>query len=161
MLPVLQGISQAETRLGKRAVRCHLVPRPRLDGGEGLGTRPRAAAIDISDGFAIDLRRLTRESAVGARVWSESLPWPRGFTSLCERLDISSLDLVLGGGEDYALLFSVSSEVSPPSALDCVQIGEIRSGSAIQIRRGSRLQPLPEGGWDHFTTPERDPASRA
>ena len=143
-------LTRAEDRLGKRAVRCHLLPRPQLEVGRWLGTQRRAAAIDVSDGLAIDLRRLCRESGVGALVRTKSLPIPSEFFSLCQKLGESELDLMLGGGEDYSLLFSSPPEVSPPPELHCTPIGELTTGSRVHLSLGDRALPLPETGWDHF-----------
>jgi thiamine-monophosphate kinase len=150
-LSPVRDLTRAENRLGKRAVRCHVLPQPLLEVGRWLGSQRRAAAIDVSDGLAIDLRRLCRESGVGALLRVDSLPIPREFISLCQKLGESELDLVLGGGEDYSLLFSSPSEVNPPSELHCIPIGELTTGSRVRMRYGETERPLPEAGWDHFT----------
>lgn len=152
-LSAIGGLTRREERLGKKAVRCHLTPDPQLEVGWWLGSRHRAAAIDISDGLAIDLRRLCRESQVGALIQVESLPIQKEFTSLCRKLGQLELDLVLGGGEDYALLFSVPASEIPPPNLRCTPIGSLTAEPGLLMSLGEQIRPLPEAGWDHFAAP--------
>lgn len=139
----------------RRAVRRHLLPDPQLDLGRWLGTRPRAAAIDLSDGLGRDLHRLCRESGVGATVRTGSLPTSPGFDRLAEWLETDPEGLALGGGEDYVLLFSLPARESPPERFGCTEIGEItptRSLLLISARSidQDEIRPLPESGWDHL-----------
>ena len=150
-LSSIGSLTRAEDRLGRRAIRCHLAPRPQLEVGWWLGSQARAAAIDVSDGLAIDLHRLCRESRVGALLQAESLPISRDFTSLCRKLGRLELDFVFGGGEDYALLFSIPATASPPPELRCTPIGEVTTKPHVLLSVGEQIQPLPAAGWDHFT----------
>jgi thiamine-monophosphate kinase len=149
-LSPLANLSRAEQRLGRSAIRAHLSPRPRLDVGRWLRAQLRAAAIDISDGLAVDLHRLCRESQVGATVRAESLPTSASFRSLCSRLAKSPSDLVMAGGEDYALLCAISPGVSPPPELACTRIGEITLSTQVSLESRGQVLPLAEAGWDHF-----------
>ena len=135
----------------RRAVRRHLLPRPQLALSAWLAGRPRAAAIDVSDGLALDLRRLCRESGVGAVVDASTLPLAPRFACLCERLGRGPLALALGGGEDYVLLFALPSGANPPERLGCRRIGEITAGRRlVLLGEDGRRRPLPALGWDHL-----------
>jgi thiamine-monophosphate kinase len=134
----------------RRAVRRHLAPQPQLELGWWLARRRHGAAIDISDGLARDLRRLCRESSVGARVEVSKLPYPRHFAALCERLCCDPLDLALGGGEDYVLLFSLPRSQQPPPALTARPIGQIVGSKSIRLLREESSEVLPTLGWDHL-----------
>jgi len=131
-------------------VRCHLLPQPQLAVGRWLARRRRAAAIDISDGFALDLHRLCRESAVGARVEKSVLAAPSDLHLLCLKLGLSPLATVLAGGEDYALLFALPPKVRPPANLGCERIGCLHQGADILLVSADAAEPLPAQGWDHF-----------
>lgn len=134
----------------RRAVRRHLAPAPQLALGRWLGRQRRAAALDVSDGPARDLRRLAGESGVGAEVTAEALPLAAGFERLCGFLGVSALELALGGGEDYVLLFALPAGTAPPPAFGCREIGRLtRSRNLVLIDDGCR-RPLPELGWDHL-----------
>ncbi|MBI4874636.1 MAG: thiamine-phosphate kinase [Acidobacteria bacterium] len=129
-----------ETGRGK-AWRRHLKPEPRLALGRFVRQRLKAtAAMDLSDGLSIDLRRLCLASGVAARL-DRPLPAFPGAT----------LDHVLHGGEDYELLFTLPARARPPAFHDGValtRIGAIEKGPAGQVECFGR--PLAALGWDHF-----------
>lgn len=149
-LPERFAAPAAMARTAARAVRRHLAPSPQLALGRALGRLRRAAAIDLSDGLALDLARLARESGVGAEIEAERLPLARGFGALCERLGCDPLALALGGGEDYVLLFALPAGVSPPAEHSCSAIGAVTRARALRWVRGGRRTPLPRLGWDHL-----------
>ena len=69
------------------------------------------------------------------------------------------LQLALGGGEDYELLFTAPPDVMR-RALDTVGparatvIGNVVTGEAGRVRvvdAGGREVPVAHGGWDHLT----------
>jgi len=149
-LPQLPGLSIAEQRLSRRAVRCHLAPEPQLAVSKWLAARRRVAAIDVSDGLAIDLHRLCRESGVGGIVDIATLPCPASLPSLCRKLDLPPQGTMLGGGEDYALLFTLPPRSQPPAGLGARQIGRLTQEQDLLLKRDGTTIPLPIAGWDHF-----------
>lgn len=135
----------------RRAVRRHLLPKPQLALGSWLSRQPEGAAMDVSDGLAKDLRRLCRESNVGAEIVAEDLPFSDRFIDLCRSIAADPLDLALGGGEDYVLLFTLPGGIDPPAELGARRIGRITRSKEIVLRRGGAVGVLPEAGWDHLT----------
>jgi len=132
----------------------------RLEAGRALAALPaHGACIDVSDGFVADLQHLLSASKVGADVDFAALPWPRGFYATCRGLRIRPERLLLAGGEDYELLFTVRSQAPPARRLagrlgvPVAELGRITTGPAR-----IRWQDLPEGvdpdlagsGWRHF-----------
>lgn len=76
----------------------HLRFVPRLAEGRWLaGTGWVTAMMDVSDGLAKDLRRLSLASGVGFEVWEDELPRRRGC----------GVREALEDGEDYELVFTV------------------------------------------------------
>jgi thiamine-monophosphate kinase len=134
----------------RRAVRRHLEPRPQLELGRWLSRQRKGAAIDCSDGLARDLHRLCRESRVGAELRLAALPLGRDFPRLCERIGREALQLALGGGEDYVLLFTLEPGIEPPRELGCHRIGRIRRGSKVEAVEGETRRELAPLGWDHL-----------
>lgn len=132
------------------AVTRHLAPRAQIDLGRWLASRPRAAVLDLSDGLARDLPRLARESGVGAEVEAEELPLAEGFAGLCEALGEDPVELALGGGEDYVLLFALPPDDAPPPELGCRPVGRLTEGGTVELIRGGDRRPMPETGWDHL-----------
>jgi len=130
------GLSGVKGRARKR----HLRPEPRLALGKFLRDQVRAhAAMDISDGLSLDLRRMCLASGVSAKI--EPPPIFPGAT----------LQQALHGGEDYELLFTVSPRTHPPDnfeGLPLTRIGSITSqGPGSVVLNGNPLAPL---GFDHF-----------
>lgn len=138
-----------ELRAGKTAGKAwqrHVRPQPRLALGIFLREKLRAtAAMDLSDGLSLDLRRMCLASGVSASIDAsiDTLPIFPG----------ASLHQALHGGEDYELLFTVSKNTRVPSAFDglpLTRIGTIHKGRpGLVLLSGDPLPPL---GFDHFQT---------
>ncbi len=137
-------------RAARRAVRRHLAPRPQSELGFWLAHRRRAAAIDVSDGLALDLTRLCRASSVGALIRLGSLPLAPGTHRLAALMAIDPWKMALGGGEDYVLLFALPRSVRPPRHLGCHSVGTVTTGSALLIERNGQTTPLQPSGWSHL-----------
>ena len=103
---------------------------PRLDFGRKL-VGVATACMDISDGLALDLHRLCRESGVAADL--DNVPLLKGAT----------LDQALHDGEDYELLFTAPARAKVAG----IMIGRIVKGKPGAVRlRGQLLAPI---GYDH------------
>jgi len=63
--------------------------------------------IDISDGLSSELMHLCKHSKVGANLFEDKLPLDPMCISTCEEFELDSTTVVLNGGEDYELLFTV------------------------------------------------------
>jgi len=118
----------------------HLRPEPRIALGCFLRKKLRAtAAMDLSDGLSLDLRRMCLASGLAAEI--EEPPPFRGAT----------VEQALHGGEDYELLFTLAPHARPPRSFERIQltrVGTMRKGRAGEVRlHGRRLDPL---GYDHF-----------
>jgi len=101
----------------------------------GTGRRLRGvatAAVDVSDGLLQDLGHLCEASGVGARVEAGALPRAPGFETFAARIGRSALDLALGGGEGYELLFTAPSH-RVPADLGATRIGTIVPEPAIVV----------------------------
>ncbi len=143
------------------AVRRHQLPTPQLQLGQWLGQQTDGAAIDISDGLAKDLHRLCKESQVGAEVDASVLPIATGQRALGKYLERDAEHMVLAGGEDYVLLFSLSPDLEPPAHFGCHAIGKIVDAPTITLRRGDHSKALEPLGWDHLSQPSDASGPRA
>ncbi len=146
----------------KFLIDAHLSPIPRLKESGAL-SRSKAkitSMLDLSDGLAGDLAHICQAGGVGARLCEDRLPRSPAFTNICAANKLSSDDLILGGGEDYELLFT-----SPPKDAKKISglfrkagspvshIGEItaRPGEIVWVRSNGRESILPRSqGYDHF-----------
>jgi thiamine-monophosphate kinase len=117
----------------------HTRPQPRLALGQFLREKLRAtAAMDLSDGLSLDLRRMCE--AAGLRAEIAMPPIFAGATP----------EQALHGGEDYELLFTLPLRVKAPSqfkGLPLTRIGAMRRGKVGVTLNGA---PLEAFGWDHF-----------
>lgn len=133
-----------ETMKGKARKR-HIHPEARLALGRFIREKLRAtAAMDISDGLSLDLRRLCLASDVSADIVA-----PPRFAG-------ATLEQALHGGEEYELLFTVREGTRVPAELDglaLTRIGAIVKGSAGEVRFEGQL--LPAKGYDHFRAQAR------
>ncbi len=143
-------------------VKRHLAPTPRFTVGRVLSTKRLAsAAIDISDGLSSEVHHLCDESKVGAEIHEEALPLSPSLITYCGTHGLNPLDLVLGGGEDYELLFSVPlthisqvvQKVPGETGTPLKAIGRLvpaAKGVTLITRKGERV-PLKTKGFDHFS----------
>lgn len=131
-----------------------LRPQPRLSQGRDL-RGVASACLDVSDGLARDLGRVLAASGVGGELAVESLP---GLAALAGQLgEERALDLVLCGGDDYELCFTVppqlESRLQQRSAgwdCACTRIGRVTGGQGLKLTRAGRDLPLPSAGFEHF-----------
>jgi len=147
------GLSPAEAEhLRRRYVR----PEPRLALASALRDHA-SAAMDISDGLAKDLARLSAASGCAGRVRFAELPLSAG----CARALAADPGLgqrIVAGGDDYEILAIVPAARAPAFQADALKagvavtrIGAMAAGSGIVIEDPSG-QPLAldRTGWDHF-----------
>ena len=139
-------------------IKKHLIPSPRLVEGQKIASSQIATSmIDLSDGLASDLHRLTEESKVGAVLWEDEFPIALATEQLAKVMGKSLLEWILYGGEDYELLFTV-----PPNKKEKLKqtlgfphtlIGEIADrdqGIYLKKREGKRTK-IENGGYNHFS----------
>ena len=136
----------------------HRHPVPAVPQGQILAEAGIATAMDVSDGLADDLGKLCSASGVAARLRASSIPM---HPMLRQQFPDDCLDLALGGGEDYVLLFTGAANVVGP-LLDRLGEGSAIIGKIIAAAGPSELgrvvllddsgeeMPPPGRGWDHF-----------
>jgi thiamine-monophosphate kinase len=84
-------------------------PVARVGEGQRLAQSGVTAMMDLSDGLAMDLPRLCRESGVGARLDLSSVPIAEALRSAASVLEVDALELAVSGGEDYELLATIDA----------------------------------------------------
>lgn len=143
-------------------VQAHKNPRPRLYLSEILATQKEVhAVIDLSDGLLQDLQHILESSKVSAKILLETLPYDTDFISTCEKVKCDPEELLLAGGEDYQLLFTMDDhalaslqEKLNRKKIPIFRIGEIVStdekSPQLQVFKEDRLLSLKDYGFDHF-----------
>jgi thiamine-monophosphate kinase len=132
----------------------HLDFIPRVEEALALHqTAALTAMIDTSDGLAADLWHILEESGVGAVIDEAAVPIS---PDAAVHDGSSPLEHALSDGEDFELLFTVSSAdgqallSSPPCATPLTRIGEITAAPGCFLKsRDGRLKPLAALGWKH------------
>ncbi len=151
-----------DRRRFSRLVRRHQVPEARWEAGQILARENLVSAmIDLSDGLAADLNHILMQSQVGAMLEEAAFPISPALRRFTKTLKKDILKLVLYGGDDYELLFSVPL-AKEKKLLNCLaenQIQATRIGEILPKKQGlllkgvsgrqGRISPL---GFDHFRT---------
>jgi len=160
-LAILLGNARPADKDGEAyLIEKHNRPLPQLKMGRILaeGNLSRCA-IDLSDGLLQDLGHICERSQIGARLDLERIPLSTEIVDLGKENGVDPLkEWVLGGGEDYSLLFTLRPEqeerllkVLEHEDLDATPIGQIVPGSGITLT--AKGEPVPfEGvkGYNHF-----------
>ena len=139
----------------------HLNFDPRLKEARWLSDQNIVhAMIDLSDGLATDLRHLLSDQT-GAELLTRALPIRRAAKERARDNPSGKTALLaaLTDGEDYELLFTVSSKDAvplldgwksafPETPLHC--IGKITDQPGIALRDDKGVKPLTLHGYDHL-----------
>jgi thiamine-monophosphate kinase len=112
------------------------------------------AMIDISDGLAAEVNHICDQSGTGAEIDVMAIPIHPSVRDAARQTGSDVLDFALSGGEDFELLFSISSEnkrLLAGQGIQVVTVGcvtEAQSGRILTFPDGRR--PALSGGYNHF-----------
>lgn len=110
-------------------IAAQLTPRPPLSDGVAAAVSGATAMLDLSDGLALDARRLAEASGVALDLSSTAVGSPQALT----------------GGEDHALLATFPAGVALPGGFH--PIGVVREGAGLLVD-GRAFDA--RGGWDPY-----------
>jgi thiamine-monophosphate kinase len=135
-------------------IQSHIHPIPRIMEARILVENNIKAAMDISDGLLIDLKRFCESSSVGADIYSDSIPIALEVHKVFPN---DALAFALSGGEDYELLFSGSEElitrilpVFPSGASIIGKVVDQHMGDVVVFNVVGDILKTERLGWDHF-----------
>jgi len=139
------------------ADRYHL-PQPRLKLGEALLASGQVyASMDVSDGLVADAGHIAEASHCGLVIHAARVPLsPGAEEALAGDLDL--LPIILGGGDDYELLFTASAgsademgRLSAAAGIAVTEIGAVVADPGVRLldRDGAEI-PLTQRGFQHF-----------
>ncbi|MBP8792775.1 MAG: thiamine-phosphate kinase [Lutibacter sp.] len=116
-----------------------------------LGVKP-TSMIDISDGLSSEILHICKQSNVGCNVFEEKLPMDQQVIATCEEFDLNSTTIVLSGGEDYELLFTVAQEdfdkiKGNPHLTVIGHMADVSIGANLVTRAGQQIK-LAAQGWN-------------
>lgn len=140
--------------LGGSILGHHLAFTPRVREAQALHAAVELHAMcDISDGLAADLNHILEESRCGAVLVAEAIPVSPAAVELSRTSGKTPLPHALGDGEDFELVFAVSSAdgerlLREPPVPGLVKIGEcVESGLWLEVAGGR--ESLAPTGWEH------------
>ncbi len=132
------------------AVRRHIEPWPRLEASKTLGPRIHAL-IDTSDGLVTDASHLSISSGVKITLDPDCLPIHPETRRLCSRLGLDPVEFALSSGEDYELLFTSPSRITPEvKGLPVTRIGRVERGTDLYLDTNGKLAKPRMKGYDHL-----------
>ncbi len=126
--------------LSADAAKRHCEPVPRIALGRVLREVPASAAIDISDGLAIDANRLASASGVCLVIDPTAVPLFPGSTA----------DQAMRSGEEYELLFALPPGARVRAREEFAVIGRVERGTGVWLESGGARAPLRPEGHSHF-----------
>jgi thiamine-monophosphate kinase len=129
-----EGVPDAERAHALRsehaaAIAAQLTPRPPLADGIAAALAGATSMLDLSDGLAIDARRIADASGVAIDLIASAIGSPAA----------------LAGGEDHALLATFPPGTALPGGFR--RIGEVRAGSGLTVDGRAYGE---RGGWDPY-----------
>lgn len=141
----------AGTEPAREARERFVSPPDRVPLGAALGGGGLARAmIDVSDGLVADAGRVGRASGVRIVIRDDQVPVHSGAGG--------DLNLALGGGEDYELMFTAPARaearilaLGQEMSVPLTRIGWVEAGTGVVLEdsRGRHRTPA-HGGYDHF-----------
>jgi len=132
------------------------LPRPRLNLGARL-VGIASAMMDISDGLVADLGHLCDASGLAAVIEAACVPLSEAARAALAR-DTALLASILGGGDDYELLFTAPASaeaalqgVARETGVAVTPIGRVEAGSGVRVLDpAGREIALAVKGYEHF-----------
>jgi thiamine-monophosphate kinase len=119
--------------------------------------------IDISDGLIADIGHLAESSKTGYEISLAKIPVHGGLLSICSKLGEQSEEVMLAGGDDYELAFTVSedgikefermiSSGEKPFGHEITRIGTMiaNPNKRVVLDRDGKVLPIPNKGYDHL-----------
>lgn len=116
--------------------------------------------IDVSDGLSSEIIHLCKNSKVGCNLYEDKIPLDPQVISTCEEFEMDSTTIALSGGEDYELLFTVSTEDFPkikgnPHLTVIGHMTQESEGMHLITRANTKI-PLVARGWNALQSEEED-----
>ena len=153
-LEAFRGTVTLEATPFDAARRAMELPTPRV--ALGIALRGIASsAIDLSDGLVGDLGHVLAASGVAARVDVDALPRSEALAAQPRALQ---LECLLGGGDDYELLFTAPAaraaavhEAAAAAGVAVARIGAIEVGRGLHfVDAAGAAVTAPFRSFDHF-----------
>lgn len=151
-------LSKEEPKNGEEieAVQAFLKPVARVkEGAYAISSGSVTSSIDSSDGLLRSLNQLANTSNV--KIIIDELPTHESIIESAKKRKMDLDKLVLEGGEEYELIFSVKRKEWPKlkklfqtKKFSIYKIGKVETGSGVYLVRNDKIVKLEGSGWQHF-----------
>lgn len=110
--------------------------------------------IDISDGLSSEIIHLCKSSNTGMNLFEDKLPLDPAVITVCEEFNIDSTTVILNGGEDYELLFTIDQKdynkiKGNPHLTVIGHVTDAAEGISLITRAGEKIELIARG-WNHL-----------
>ena len=138
----------------------YLQPEPRLRLGQVLGqSRAVTAALDLSDGLADGLARLTTDHGLGCDIDASTLPISENARAIWRARGADAVVEAVTGGDDYELMFAVrpkearrlKSILRAADGLRLTRIGVVTRTPGCWLVDAERRRTPIGPGYEHFS----------
>lgn len=151
----LHLLENGENTKHKNLLLRQLAPNPQIEIAQIISANNLATSmIDLSDGLSSDLTHLCKASKTGAKIFAYEIPVESKISDF--KMKVSALELVLSGGEDFELLFTVNpkKKLRLEKELKNYQISCIGKMTAnaevIELMENGKSMILEPKGFRHF-----------
>lgn len=150
------GLLALQHRLeADHAIKALFEPMPRIKEGTLLSSSGMVTScMDTSDGLSTSVHELAAASGLGFEVNYESIPVDQETRLVVEGCGTELDSVLLHGGGDYQLLFTVRPEgwekVRELLGKEAAVIGRCHEGTVNTLKRGSDHAILEPRGYEHF-----------
>ncbi|MCS7161904.1 MAG: thiamine-phosphate kinase [Bacteroidia bacterium] len=154
--PDVSGFTYVVGRQLKPEARCDVVARLKQ-----LGIQP-TSMVDLSDGLAAGLHAIARSSRCGMHVYLDRLPYHPQTEHVAHLFGMPLTALLLYGGEEYELLFTVPKEAYETLLRepDIYLIGHTQEEAGVYLEDPlGQVEPIQEISWDSLSGQRDSPAS--
>jgi thiamine-monophosphate kinase len=155
-LKILLGNAKAKGEFKKKAILSVIKPKPQQKFGISLA-KYFSSSIDSSDGLAISLYELAKQSKVNFII--DIVPSANGLKDFAKDNHLKTKDLIFYGGEEYEIVATIpqvylkkAEALARKLKLKLHIIGKVEKGNGkvIAINENGRYSLLDDRGYTHF-----------
>jgi len=157
-IKILLENARAEKRFKMDALNSLYMPNPPLALGIELSKNDiPTSSIDSSDGLAISLYEISEQSEVSIII--DHIPVPDSVVQFAKMNNIRVDDLVLYGGEEYEIVWTIPNEklelanqIAKKMGKQLIPIGHTLSKplGSVYFKMGGKNKRMERKGWMHF-----------
>ncbi|MBI3841772.1 MAG: thiamine-phosphate kinase [Thaumarchaeota archaeon] len=145
---------KAESKFERKSKKSVFLPTPKLNFGLSIANYI-SSAMDSSDGLAITLNEMSRQSA--NKFVITKLPTTSEIETFAKKNRIRLADLVFCGGEEYEIVatvprsnFSKVMNLARKQNIPIQEIGYVAKGKNVVYLDRDKIKTVKKCGWRHF-----------